>query len=198
MRRSVLITLSGRIAFSYTKISQINFEQMDFGEGGGAPSSNSPTPRPVDGLPKTSSSSASSSAQYLPYYSHASFHLNTSLPINPATTMPLDSLSPFRSSFNDLIYSATPSLSATHVANARYSHSSTLTRPVTPPPQSLSFSCEATMIDVDDQNTAMVLLASQVPLPNSPSRPLRVSMGPRTGCEKCRLKIPGHWMHVAE
>lgn len=39
------------------------------------------------------------------------------------------------------------------------------------------------------------------PLPSSPSwrggqrrRPV-ISMGPRADCEKCRLKVPDHWMH---
>ena len=27
------------------------------------------------------------------------------------------------------------------------------------------------------------------------SRKKQLSMGPRADCEKCRLKVPGHWMH---
>ncbi|KAF9518187.1 hypothetical protein BS47DRAFT_325437 [Hydnum rufescens UP504] len=32
--------------------------------------------------------------------------------------------------------------------------------------------------------------------PDTPTKRHRMMMGPRTGCEKCRLKVPGHWMHV--
>src|ERR1700733_1849753 len=109
---------------------------MVFGETGGAGSSNnSPTPQPICVEPETgSSSSASSSACYLPYYPQASsfqdenqhIHSGTSLHLNPAMTMPLDSSSPFCSSFNDSTYTAPPSASATHVANAGYYQSSSL------------------------------------------------------------------------
>jgi len=184
---------------------------MVFGEAGGAGSSNnSPTPRPICAERETgsSSSSASSSAYYLPYYPRASsfqdenqhIHSGTSLHLNPAMTTPLDSSSPFCSSFNDSIYAAAASASATHVANAGYYQSSILSRarPVTPPPPLSLPSTEATMVDEDAPDSEMVLYALQVPLPTSPSRRLKVSMGPRAGCERCRLKVPGHWMHVRE
>lgn len=175
--------------------------------GAGAGSSNSsPTPRPIHTQPETdsSSSSASSSAQYLPCFpqptsfpdGNRQVHSDTSLSFGPAARVPLDMSTPFRSSFNDSIY-ASPS--ATHVANPGIYQSSAFSRalPVTPPPQSLSLS-EATMVDGDTQDTEMALCASQVPLPTSPSRRLKVSMGPRAGCEKCRLRVPGHWMHMTE
>lgn len=194
-------------------VSQHFLEQMVFGETGGAGSSNnSPTPQPIcaESATGSSSSSASSSAYYLPYYPQASLlfqdenqniHASTSLHLNPAMTAPLDSSSPFRSSFNDSIHAAAPSASATHVANVGYSQSSILSRarPVLPPPQPPSFlPSEATMVDEDVPDSEMMLYASQVPLPTSPSRRLKVSMGPRAGCERCRLKVPGHWMHMRE
>jgi len=179
---------------------------------GGGSNKNVPAPQYICAEPETgssSSSSASSSAYYLPYYPQASLfqdenqniHASTSLYLNPAMTAPLDSSLPFRPSFNDSIRAA-PFASATHFANAGYCQSSILSRarPVTPPLQPPSFSSsEATMVDEDDvPDSEMVLYASQVPLPTSPSRRLKVSMGPRAGCERCRLKVPGHWMHMRE
>ncbi|KAF8582079.1 hypothetical protein K439DRAFT_1635630, partial [Ramaria rubella] len=32
--------------------------------------------------------------------------------------------------------------------------------------------------------------------PNSPARKPRVTMGPRPDCEKCRMGVKGHWMHI--
>lgn len=182
---------------------------MVSGETGGAGSSNnSPTPQPICTEPATgsSSSSASSSAYSLPYFPRASLfqdenqniHASTSLHLNPAMTAPLDSSSPFRSSSNDSIYTAAPSASATHVANVGY-YQSSRARPVTPPPRPPSFPpSEVTMVDEDVPDSEMMLYASQVPLPTSPSRRLKVYMGPRAGCERCRLKVPGHWMHMRE
>jgi len=33
-------------------------------------------------------------------------------------------------------------------------------------------------------------------VPDTPTKRHRMTMGPRTDCEKCRMKVPGHWMHV--
>lgn len=33
-------------------------------------------------------------------------------------------------------------------------------------------------------------------VPMSPTRRQRFTMGPRADCEKCRLGIKGHWMHI--
>ena len=38
--------------------------------------------------------------------------------------------------------------------------------------------------------------AQQVPLPSSPTRKQRFTMGPRLDCEKCRLGVPGHYSHL--
>ncbi len=46
------------------------------------------------------------------------------------------------------------------------------------------------------QNGASISIRPGAPTPCIPSRRTRMTMGPRADCEKCRMKIPGHWMHV--
>lgn len=109
---------------------------------------------------------------------------------------------PFQSKFNDPIYSSsstfTPSIAAT--VQPLSADPSSITpipgRPFTPPPR---FGTGTDFESDTPMQQQQRLSESQIPLPLSPSgRRLKVSMGFRADCEKCRLRVPGHWMHMVE
>lgn len=80
-----------------------------------------------------------------------------------------------------------------------------------PPHITLHPATPATPTDRIRASALTLVSPSPVPMavessPSSPSSPSNwrtpgtkkrsaVSMGPRADCEKCRLKVPGHWMH---
>ena len=45
-------------------------------------------------------------------------------------------------------------------------------------------------------NGFSITIQPGTPTSITPSRRPRMTMGPRADCEKCRMKVPGHWMHV--
>ncbi|KAI0086607.1 hypothetical protein BDY19DRAFT_995626 [Irpex rosettiformis] len=44
-------------------------------------------------------------------------------------------------------------------------------------------------------HSMMAIHPENIALPLSPSKKLRFTMGPRLDCEKCRLRVPGHYSH---
>lgn len=114
------------------------------------------------------------------------------------------SASPHQSRFDDPIYassSSSSSASLTRPAPRAHNISSTSSRPTTPPPGPY-LRAQDDSIDIDRMTPPppdLLATAGQIPLPISPSaRRIRVTMGPRADCEKCRLRVPGHWMHMVE
>ncbi|KAF8298172.1 hypothetical protein DL93DRAFT_2091396 [Clavulina sp. PMI_390] len=96
--------------------------------------------------------------------------------------------------------------STASIQSQQHQPSMSTSRPFSPPTPPQTPPLNASTQDYD-MNTSMMsissessLSAAQIPLPNSPSGKTRgkVSMGYRADCEKCRMRVPGHWMHVIE
>lgn len=67
----------------------------------------------------------------------------------------------------------------------------------TPPPEPETYHALGSRSALPVSSVPRLGQSSQAPAPApAPKRKQKLTMGPRADCEKCRLGIKGHWMHL--